>query len=118
MVGHYAEDIVHDAFELAWARQARGLVTNVAVAIRQAIQAHKRAIGRIEVGLPLSLPDAADLAETVDNRRKLQAAQRALTADELEMLLDEYDGHNANKRSAIRIARRRARQYAETRLAA
>lgn len=105
-----AEDIVQDAAIDAVARDGKGQRTDWRIAIRTHARRHIERRARLDIGLPLHLRDAAELADTVEARRRLRAAQRVLRPDELNALLAEYDRPDARSASRIRIARRRLRR--------
>ena len=109
VVGGEAEDVLHDAVEVMLARERDGIPINWRVAFRRQLWTLQQRRQRIDVGLPLDLPDAACLAETIDRRRRLAIAQRVLTASELDLLLQEYESAPSATMSCIRIARRKLR---------
>ena len=107
LCGADSPDVVQEAAIDVWQRSRAGLVSRWDVALRA--RAHRCRDPRVDIGLPLSLPDAACLGETIDRRRRLRAAQRVLTAAELEVLLAEYE-RPRQRATIIRIARRRLRR--------
>lgn len=104
-----AEDAVQDAALLAVERATRGERIWWRVAIRQALWRGRENNRRLVIGMPLPLPDAARLAETIELRLRIARAQRVLSRSELELLLSEYEGGDSRIRVRVRNARKKAR---------
>lgn len=109
-----AEDVLHDAFLEAHIRDASAQHFSFKIGVRAHCAKWKRQWARIDVGLPINLSDAADLAEVLERRMAAERAKRVLTQDEIDALLTEHrlkpQGELARR---IRIAKRKAREALE-----
>lgn len=103
----HAGDAVHDAVLYAVEHSLGGMSWRgrfLAYRKKLAVQNTK-----VRIGLPLSLHDAANLAESIEARVRLERASRVLTRGELDLLLAEYSGQHSDTRIRIRRAQKKAR---------
>jgi hypothetical protein len=107
-----AEDVFHNAVEVALLRERDGKKTSWLVLLRFYRNREFARRAPIEVGLDVrSLADAIDVADICEGNRAAALAQRVLKSDELMVLLEDYTRQPSRDcRIKIRLARKKLKQ--------
>lgn len=109
-----AEDVVQNVFVRALELEASNRRAHFRFLLRRFCWETAAARRKIEVGLPINLRDAIDLAEVYEQRIMAFRAALVLSRDELDAMLGDYErpptGEFARR---IRVGRRKAREALE-----